>query len=134
MAGVTYDTDALIAGERNHRRMWAFHMGLTAGEVVPVVPAPALAEAWRDGPHQANLVRMLAGYEVEPMSADQARQVGELAAERIMTMSSDVLVARTPPATTGLGPVATPSASAQVAGVEPCSAAYDRLQEYLYEF
>lgn len=79
MAGVTYDTGALIAGERNDRRMWALHMGFIAEEVVPVVPAPVLAEAWRGGPRQASLARMMAGCEVEPMSADQARGVGELA-------------------------------------------------------
>lgn len=79
MDGVNHDTGALIAGERNDRRMWALHMGFIAEEVVPVVPAPVLAEAWSGGPRQASLARMLAGREVEPMSADQARQVGELA-------------------------------------------------------
>ena len=79
MAGVTYDTGALIAGERNDRRMWALHMAFIVEEVIPVVPAPVLAEAWRGGPRQASLARMMAGCEVEPMSADQARRVGELA-------------------------------------------------------
>lgn len=79
MAGVTYDTGALIAGERNDRRMWALHMAFIAEEVIPVVPAPVLAEAWRGGPRQASLARMMAGCEVEPMSVDQARRVGELA-------------------------------------------------------
>ena len=79
MAGVTYDTGVLIAGERNDRRMWALHMGFIAEEVVPVVPAPVLAEAWRGGPRQASLARMLAGCDIEPMTADQARHVGELA-------------------------------------------------------
>lgn len=79
MAGVTYDTGALIAGERNDRRMWALHMAFIAEEVIPVVPAPVLAEAWRGGPRQASLARMMAGCEVEPMTADQARRVGELA-------------------------------------------------------
>jgi len=79
VAGVTYDTGALIAGERADRRMWALHMGFIAEEVVPVVPAAVMAEAWRGGPRQASLVRMLAGCDIEPMSADQARHVGELA-------------------------------------------------------
>ncbi|MGA3218482.1 MAG: twitching motility protein PilT [Acidimicrobiales bacterium] len=79
MAGVTYDTGALIAGEGNDRRMWALHMGFIAEEVVPVAPAPVVAEAWRGGPRQASLARMLAGCEIEPMSPDQARRVGELA-------------------------------------------------------
>jgi hypothetical protein len=79
MAGVTYDTGALVAGERNDRRMWALHVGFLAEEVVPTIPAPVLAEAWRGGPGQASLAGLLVGCEVEAMSADQARRVGELA-------------------------------------------------------
>lgn len=81
MAGVTYDTGALIAGDRNDRRMWALHMGFIAEEVAPSVPAPVVAEAWRGGSRQASLARMLAGCEVEAMSAGQARRVGELAGQ-----------------------------------------------------
>lgn len=79
MAGVTYDTGALVAAERNDRAMWALHAGFLAEEVVPVVPAPVLAEAWRGGGRQASLSRLLAMCEVEPMSEDQARRVGILA-------------------------------------------------------
>ena len=79
MSGVTYDTGALIAGERNDRRMWALHVGFLAEEVLPKVAAPVVAEAWRGGPRQASLARMLAGCDVDPMSPDQARRVGELA-------------------------------------------------------
>src|SRR5260370_15625690 len=57
---VTYDTGALVAAERNDRRMWALHAVLLAEEVAPVVPAPVLAEAWRGGPRQASLSRLLA--------------------------------------------------------------------------
>jgi hypothetical protein len=79
MPGVTYDTGALIAGDRNDRRMWALHVGFIAEEVVPTVPAPVVAEAWRGGSRQASLARMLAGCEIEAMTAEQARQVGVLA-------------------------------------------------------
>ena len=79
MAGVTYDTGALMAGDRNDRRMWALHVGFIAEEVVPTVPAPVVAEAWRGGSRQASLARMLAGCDIEEMTADQARRVGELA-------------------------------------------------------
>ncbi len=79
MAGVTYDTGALIAADRNDRRMWALHLGFIAEEVVPAVPAPVVAEAWRGGSRQASLARMLAGCDIEEMTADQARRVGELA-------------------------------------------------------
>lgn len=78
MAGATYDTGALIAAERNDRRMWALHLGFIAEEVVPVVPAPVLAEAWRGGARQASLARLLTGCEIEPMDGDQARRVGAL--------------------------------------------------------
>src|SRR5438093_8264926 len=79
MSGVTYDTGALVAAERNDRRMWALHAGFLAEEVVPTVPAPVLAEAWRGGARQASLARLLALCEVEPLSEHQARQVGTLA-------------------------------------------------------
>ncbi len=78
MKGVTYDTGALLAAERNDRRMWALHAGFLAEEVVPVVPAPVLAQAWRGGAKQASLSRLLALCEVEPMSERQARAVGRL--------------------------------------------------------
>lgn len=78
MAGVTYDTGALVAGDRNDRRMWALHVGFIAEEVVPTVPAPVVAEAWRGGSRQASLARMLAGCGIEEMTVDQARRVGEL--------------------------------------------------------
>lgn len=78
MPGVTYDSGALIAGERNDRRMWALHVGFLAEEVVPVVPAPVLAQTWRGGPRQASLARMAAGCDIEDMNAGQARQVGQL--------------------------------------------------------
>lgn len=79
MPGATYDTGALIGGNRNDRRMWALHVGFIAEEVVPTVPAPVVAEAWRGGSRQASLARMLAGCEIEAMTAEQARQVGQLA-------------------------------------------------------
>lgn len=79
MRGVTYDTGALVAAERNNRRMWALHSGFLAEEIMPVVPAPVLAQAWGGGPRQASLARLLALCAVEPMSESQARQVGMLA-------------------------------------------------------
>lgn len=93
MAGVTYDTGALLAAERNDRRMWALHAGLLAEEVVPVVPAPVLAEAWRGGARQASLSRLLAMCEVEPMSEEQARRVGILAGKADHDDVVDVTVA-----------------------------------------
>ena len=93
MPGVTYDTGALLAAERNDRRMWALHAGFLAEEVVPVVPAPVLAEAWRAGARQASLSRLLAVCEVEPMSEEQARRVGVLAGRADHDDVVDVTVA-----------------------------------------
>ena len=81
MGGVTYDTGALVAAERNSRQMWALHAGYLAEEVIPTVPAPVLAEAWRGGSRQASLSRLLRMCETEPMSEELARHVGVLAGE-----------------------------------------------------
>lgn len=79
MAGVTYDTAALVAADRNDRRMWALHAGYLREEVVPVVPAPVLAQAWRGGARQARVARLLQMCDVEPLSEALAKDVGVLA-------------------------------------------------------
>jgi len=79
VGGVTYDTGALVAAERNDRRMWALHAGYRAEEVIPTIPAPVLAEAWRGGSRQASLSRLLRMCDTEPMSEELARNVGVLA-------------------------------------------------------
>ena len=79
MNGVTYDTGALVAADRNDRGMWALHAGFLAEEVSPTVPAPVLAEAWRGGSRQANLARFLALCSLEPLSERHAKAVGVLA-------------------------------------------------------
>ena len=92
MAGVTYDTGALLAAERNDRRMWALHAGFLSEEIVPVVPAPVLAEAWRGGSRQASLARLLALCEIEPMTERQAKDVGVLAGRAAHDEVVDVTV------------------------------------------
>jgi hypothetical protein len=59
--------------------MWALHAGYLAEEVIPTVPAPVLAEAWRGGSRQASLSRLLRMCDTEPMSEELARNVGVLA-------------------------------------------------------
>ncbi|MGH9186839.1 MAG: twitching motility protein PilT [Acidimicrobiales bacterium] len=92
MHGVTYDTGALVAAERNDRAMWALHAGFLAEEVVPTVPAPVLAEAWRGGGRHASLSRLLGLCEVEPMGDEQARRVGVLAGKAAHDDIVDVTV------------------------------------------
>jgi predicted nucleic acid-binding protein len=77
--GVTYDTGALVAAERNDRRMWALHAAFLAEDVSPVVPAPVLAQAWRGGSRQGGLSRLLALCRVEEMTEQEAEAVGVIA-------------------------------------------------------
>src|SRR5437763_9555089 len=92
MGGVTYDTGALAASERNDRKLWALHAGFLAEDVAPVVPAAVLAEAWRGGARQASLARLLAMCDIEPMSEEQARHVGVLAGKAAHDDVVDVTV------------------------------------------
>ncbi len=91
--GVTYDTGALIAADRNDRAMWALHAGFLAEEIAPTVPAPVVAEAWRGGSRQANLARLLALCVIEVMEEDQAKAVGVLAGKAAHDDIVDVTVA-----------------------------------------
>ena len=79
VTGVAYDSGALIAAERGERRMWARHRALLLHRVVPVVPAPVVAQCWRGTPRQAQLARLLAGCEVEALDDARARATGVLA-------------------------------------------------------
>ena len=75
--GLTYDTGALIAAERDNRLMWALHRAALARGVSPTVPAGVLGEAWRGGP-QHHLSRLLKGCRIEPLAETQARAIGVL--------------------------------------------------------
>ena len=92
MNGVTYDTGALIAADRNDRAMWALHAGFLAEEAVVSVPSPVVAEAWRGGSRQANLARLLALCEIEDLSDEQARRVGVLSGKAAHDDIVDVTV------------------------------------------
>jgi len=92
VSGATYDTGALIALQRGDRRMRAVHALLTARGVVPVVPAPVLAEAWRGGPRQASLARVLAVCDIEALDEEQARRVGVLSGQARHAHVVDVTV------------------------------------------
>lgn len=77
--GITYDTGALIAAERNDRRIWALHRRALERGVLPTVPAGVLGQAWRGGP-QAQMSRLLAGCRVEHLDESKARAAGSACA------------------------------------------------------
>lgn len=92
MSGLTYDSGALIAAERDNRLMWALHRAALARGVKVTVPAGALGEAWRGGP-QARLSMLLKGCVVEALTEPQAREVGVLIGRSGMADTVDAAVA-----------------------------------------
>lgn len=75
MAGITYDTGALVAAERSDRLVWALHRRALERGLRPTVPAGVLGQAWRGGP-QAELSRLLKGCRVEQLDELRARAAG----------------------------------------------------------
>ena len=80
MLGLTLDAGALIAFERNDRRVVALLARALAHELPLVVPAGVVGQVWRDGRRQARLARLLAADEVEVEILDdrRARAAGQL--------------------------------------------------------
>ena len=90
MPGLTLDAGALIAFDRNDRRL----VGLLARALEHrqglVVPAGVVGQVWRDGRRQARLARLLAAPDVVVESLDdhRAREAGQLCGVR---RTSDVI-------------------------------------------
>ena len=60
--------------------MWAVHRAALAHGIVPRVPAPVVAEAFRVEARADRLADLLSGTDVEQLSEERARRLGELAA------------------------------------------------------
>ena len=80
MTGAVLDTGALVAFERADRRMVAIVARALEHRDPLVVPAPVVAQAWRDGRRQARLARLLSSpiCTVAPLDDRTARAVGQL--------------------------------------------------------
>jgi hypothetical protein len=80
MSGVTLDTGALIAFERNDRQVVTLIQRALERREPVAVPAGVVGQAWRDGQRQARLARLLASpqIEVEPLDDMKARAAGQL--------------------------------------------------------
>lgn len=72
-----YDAGMLVAADRNRRKAWADHRIRLELGLVPVVPAPVVAQASRSG-RQAQLHRLLRGCDIVPFEPEQAHAVGAL--------------------------------------------------------
>src|SRR5215471_9263832 len=86
MSAVVYDAAVLVAADRNERRAWAEHKARLEFGLIPVVPAPVVAQVSRS-PQQAQLRRFLAGCVVVPLGETEAHEAGRLLG---MTKTSDV--------------------------------------------
>jgi predicted nucleic acid-binding protein len=84
MSGLTLDTGALIAFERNERKVVALIAQALHHKLEVVVPAGVVAQVWRDGRRQARLARLLgaAPVEVETLDDQRARLAGQLCGVR----------------------------------------------------
>lgn len=87
MSGFVYDAAVLVAADRNERRTWAEHKARLEFGIVPLVPAPVVAQVSRS-PQQAQLRRMLAGCTVVPLGEQDAHAAGRLLAK---SKTSDVV-------------------------------------------
>ena len=77
MSTVVYDAAVLVAADRNERRAWAEHKARLELGVIPLVPAPVVAQVSRS-PQQAQLRRFLTGCVVVPLGESEAHQAGQL--------------------------------------------------------
>ena len=87
MSTVLYDAAVLVAADRNERRAWAEHKARLELGVIPLVPAPVVAQVSRS-PQQAQLRRFLTGCVVVPLGDGEAHEAGRLLG---MTRTADVV-------------------------------------------
>jgi hypothetical protein len=80
MSGVTFDAGALIAFERNDRRVVTLVARALEKKAHIAVPAGVVGQVWRDGTRQARLVRLLASDLISVQALDdlRARRAGQL--------------------------------------------------------
>src|SRR6202166_3169746 len=87
MSTVVYDAAGLVAADRNERRAWTEHKGRLELGVIPLVPAPVVAQ-FRRSPQQVQLRRFLTGCVVVPLGETEAHEAGRLLG---MTKTTDVV-------------------------------------------
>lgn len=80
-SGLTLDTGALIGLERGDERVRSLLRRAASNRVPIAVPTGVVAQAWRGGPRQARVARLLADPDVAVVVLDDltARAVGMLA-------------------------------------------------------
>jgi hypothetical protein len=94
VTALVVDSGALIAFERNDRRIVGLVQRARGAGDVLVVPAGVLAQVWRAGRTQARLATLLASpvCVVEPLDEHAARRVGQLLGVAALTDVVDAAV------------------------------------------
>jgi predicted nucleic acid-binding protein len=87
MSAVVYDAAVLVAADRNERRAWAQHKVRLELGIIPLVPAPVVAQVSRS-PQQAQLRRFLTGCVVVSLGESEAHEAGRLLG---LTRTADVV-------------------------------------------
>lgn len=78
MAGLTLDSGALIAYERNDAQVRAWLEKASKIGPPPVIPVVVVAEVWRGGRRSARVARLLKRCRVKEVNEEIARRAGEL--------------------------------------------------------
>ena len=94
MTPVVYDTGVLVAADRNARQVWAEHRVRLEAGIIPLVPAPVVAQASRS-PEQVQLRRLLRGCEVLNLTEQDAHAAGRLLGRSGTSDVVDAVVAQT---------------------------------------
>ncbi len=94
MTPVVYDAGVLVAADRNARGVWADHRVRLELGIVPVVPAPVIAQVSRS-PAQVQLRRLLRGCEVVSLTEQKAHAAGQLLGHAGFGDVVDAVVAQT---------------------------------------
>lgn len=87
MKTVLYDSGVLVSADKNERRTWAEHKARLEFGVLPVVPAPVVAQVSRSA-RQSQLRRFLAGCRVVAFGEQAAHEAGRLLG---VTRTTDVV-------------------------------------------
>lgn len=94
MSKFVYDAAVLVAADRNDRRTWAEHKIRLELGVLPLVPAPVVAQVSRSS-QQVQLRRFLAGCVVVPLGESEAHEAGRLLARTNTVDVVDAIVVTT---------------------------------------
>jgi predicted nucleic acid-binding protein len=78
VAGLTLDSGALIAYERNDSLIRAWLDKASKVGPPPIVPAVVVAEVWRGGQRSARVAKLLKKCRIRDVNEETARRAGEL--------------------------------------------------------